>query len=484
LIRAILIITSILLVALGSAADVATDTDGRSPAQIRILADTEEFYFDTQQFRAEGDAQITYGDVFLSADVVTGNPWTGAIEATGNVTFKQGERILRGETFIYNFKTDLGHAENASASVDNIHFHGEKLDARPEGFTLTRSRFTSCDAEKPHYYLSARELIIEPEVQLIARGVSIHAFGKTIMSVPRYRINLREGAKATTIKLPSVGVSSKHGPYAGYEFDLSPNPRTQGELDVRLSTRQAFQGGVKVHRIDGRPIMANVTYREPTYTGRLSDLMVSRLPEVAMGFSMGNAATIGKLEDSLHMSRRILNPNRMSATRSGINITGLAGAGYFSEEPTQVKSHRLDARALAWLDPLRIDDKTMVSPGVFARISQYGTRDTYTSLGFQLSAARRLGGDSYIAATYVTHAMNGRTPFEFDAVELPQELAGRVRFPVGNLNFELTGRYDLQNQRMFEREVSVSRVFHCIEPSIKWRDRFSEFSVNVGLVGF
>jgi hypothetical protein len=166
-----------------------------------------------------------------------------------------------------------------------------------------------------------------------------------------------------------------------------------------------------------------------------------------------------------------------------VHVIGEAGIGHFSEEPSEVESTRLDLRAIAWLDPLHVGD-TMLMPGLLARLSHYGTGDDYVGLGFQLAAARRLGPKSYVSLTYVTHAITGNTPFDFDPIEIPQELAGRLQFPVGDYTLAFGMRYDTQRGRMFDSEVSISKPFHCIEPKFTWRNRFREFAFNVGLVGF
>lgn len=463
---------------------VADRTPQQSAPQIHILANSEEYRFDSQEFRAEGSVELTYGDITLTADdVLTGSIFTGDLMAAGNVTFRQGDRTISGDTFTYNLTSKRGLARNASARVDKILFHGEELKAEPEGYTISHSRFTTCDAPEPHFYLSARELVIQPGVHLSGRDVSIVAFGKRILNVPKYRINLKEKG-GPAVRLPPVGISGTYGFYTGYQLDFSRQPAMLGEIDFRISTRQAIQGGLKFWRIGGRPIMANLTYREANYGGRSADLLVSRLPEIAVRFHRGATESRGPRGDSLYLSRSILDPTRENSSHGRINVVGEVGAGYFIEEPHHIKSERLDVRAAVWLDPIQIDDRTMLSPGALVRFSQYGSTDTYANLGFRLAAARRLGANSYIAATYITHAITGHTPFEFDEIEVPHELAARVRFPLGKLTFELGGRYDVQNSSMFDSEISIAKLFHCIEPRITWNSRFREFSLDVKFAGF
>ena len=477
--KSLIIICAFAMFATGVA--IASDQPAeQTPLEIHIQADNEEYYFDTQQFRADGSVRITYGDVLLTADSVLGNPWTGGIEASGNVSFRDQDRTLTGQNFVYNFKTDKGLATDASASVDKIYFRGDELKSEPTLYTITGSRFTTCDADKPHYYMSARELRIKPGKKLLARDVSIVLLGKRIINVPKYTIGLSEEEKAKS-KLPAVGISGKYGVHASYEFDVSHEPRTIGILDARLSTRQVLQGGVMYDRVAGQPVFLNVTHRQPYYAGGRSDIMLSRLPELGIRFSSGAQRATGKREP-ITLSSIYVDPLRPVSNPGRLNLNGEIGIGKFIEEPHHISSERADARAVAWLDPLSPDSRTIISPGVSAQISHYGNGEEYTALGFRLLLARRFGDGSLASLTYMTHSIHGSTPFEFDEIELSDELAAKVRFPVGSFALEIGRRYDLRAHKFFDTEISVGKVMHCLEPKITWKNRFQEISLSVGLV--
>jgi lipopolysaccharide assembly outer membrane protein LptD (OstA) len=71
------------------------------------------------RFYAKGNVIIDRDSVTLQADTVEGDPSTGDVEATGNVTFKDAQRTLTGNTFKYNFKTNTGDATNAVAAISS-----------------------------------------------------------------------------------------------------------------------------------------------------------------------------------------------------------------------------------------------------------------------------------------------------------------------------------------------------------------------------
>lgn len=455
------------------------------PVQIKVVADSVQSDLETLQFTAEGNARITYGETVLTADSVTGDMTTGDVVAHGNVTFKSLDRNLTSDAFTYNFKTKNGLANNADATANHVFFHGEQLQANPEGYKIAKSKFTSCDHNPPHYYITARELNIIPGDKMIAKEARIVMLGKTLVTLPSYTVSLDIEKKKST-KLPVFGISENNGPYAGYEFNLSNGSETMGGLDVRLSTKHFFQGGLLYDRIAGKPVFARLTYRQSFFSTTDRFLMVSRLPEVGMRFASSD------MQENMLLSRDALDSPRGtfspldSMDKSGkLNIISEVGIGRFKEYPTRTNFIRAEARSVAWLNPIPvIDDKTFISPGASVRFSHYGNGDNYSSLGARLAVARKLGNDTYVSLTYTTHAVSGKTPFEFDRVELPTELTGKIGFSVKGYKLAVGARYDPRTDTIFDSDYSISKVFHCVEPKITWKRQFNDLSFDIGIVGF
>ena len=429
-------------------------------------------------------AHIRYMDADLWADTITG-ALEEDVEASGNVLFRQADgRTLTGDSFTCNFETRTGLARNASLAVDNIYFRGKELKAEPGRYTILNSRFTTCDKEDPHYCLSARELEIEPGKSFVARDISMRLLGSRILTIPKYTADLGPGAQRG-MKLPTIGISGEYGAYTAYEFDISDKPRTIGGLDIRLSTRQAFEGGILYDQLAGRPVFARLTHRQPFYGGGRPGLLLSRLPELGIRFCSGRAAqSYALLRSPLDLSGATISPLQPVRPERKLNVIAEIGVGRFTEEPDRVSSDRADLRAVAWLEPVALDSRTVFSPGVSARFSHYGTGDAYDAFALRLAVARRMGANSFVSLSYITNSVHGGTPFQFDKVELREEIAGKLRVPLGDLTLELGGRYDIRNPGLFDTEISVAQKFHCLEPKITWRSRFKEFSFGIGLVGF
>ncbi|MHB1000389.1 MAG: hypothetical protein ACYC27_14205 [Armatimonadota bacterium] len=455
-----------------------------SPEQIRVTADVQEYYYDAQRFIAEGGARVTRGNEILSADRISGDVMTGDLQASGNVRYESPERTITGNSFVYNYQTKQGLVQEAAANQDNLFFKGQEIKAEPGRYTLIGSTFTTCGFEKPHYYLSAKELIIEPGKQLIARGVSIYLLNNKLLTIPKYRVDLTEGVQSKG-KLPKIGYSEQYGFHTAYDFDLIHDEENDGSLDMRLSSRQTFQGGIKFDRIADKPIFARLTYREPAYGGAERDTVLSRLPEIGMRFYSDPALQIRRVDrEPLYLSRQLIDPLSPVSKPGKVHIISEVSLGRFVEKPNGTGTERAEARTVAVMEPIPIGANTSISPGAALRLSAYGNGDIYGLLGARLAVGRRISPTSSASLTYITHAVSGDTPFSFDRLEIRNELAGSINFMISDIKVGIRQRYDLHRSDIFDTEITLAKTFHCLEPSITWRDRFDEISFNIGITGF
>ncbi len=484
LVKTLTIVCILAFMAAVAPCSAATDMSGIKE-RILVRANDEQFNPETQEFTATGNARIEYGQLIITADEVSGNASTGEMSASGHVQFQDPERKLTGDTFKYNSKTGIGLATNARGTADKVYFRGAQMTAEPGKYDLKGAMFTTCDQEKPHYYLAAKELILEPNNMLIARGVRVVLFGKTLFYLPTYRTPVGNGAARGGTKLPTVGTGDHSGIFAGYQFDLGRQPDVSGLLDVRISTKWFLQGGVKYEHLAGGPVFVRATYREPSYGGSQPFSVVTRIPEVGIRFGPKNMVDrYSSSKEAMILSRGLIEPMKTEASNAKVNFIGEMGIGRFAEEPDLNQAWRFDARATSWLKPIKIGKNTLFSPAVYGRVSRYQSGDTYTDLGLKLAAARRLSDRSFVSLAYIAHTVRGITPFDFDAVDLRDELAARVGFPIGEFNMEIMERYDLNTHDIFDTEVSLSRPIHCLEPKITWKKRFKEFTFGLGIIGF
>lgn len=457
----------------------------------KLICPSVRYDHRTGDFGALGGIELCYQPddaipILLTAEAITGNRLTGDIEARGSVLFRQGEhRSLTGSSFVYNFAERTGTATDAYSVVDGIYFSGKSLELDVETYRITGAKFSTCNRiEDPHYFLSARELQVTPGKDLTARRVGLNLWGAQLFVLPRYWASLSPDRKPA-VRLPTIGASEQLGLFASYGFVLTGYDESTGSLDISLSAKQPVYGELYYDRLAGLPVFTRLSYRQPHRGGARPDLLISRAPEIGIRLCEGEEAPkLMTSKDFPLLAADTINPFEESKAGGELNTIVEIGLARFSEMPTGVTSNRADARFAAWLPVIQLDSQTLYSPGLSARVSAYSSGETYSTLSARLGVARKLSGGSFLSLSYITTTVSGRTPFAFDALELTDELAGKAVLSIGEHRFEVGGRYDLTQGKLFDWDLTFARTYHCLEPSVSWRNRHKELSLNLRVVGF
>ena len=198
---------------------------------------TDSLIFDLDRGGVElyGDAHIEYDEITLDAEyiqyeidqnlvIANGLPdSTGTI--TGTPIFKDAGNSFESKRLRYNFKTQKGYIEEVVTQQEGGYLHAEQTKKQNNGHVhLKDGKYTTCDAEHPHFYIA------------ITKGISMP--GDKIVSGPAYvvvadvplPIGLPFGffpnsqTKTSGILIPSYGEEQQRGFYlreGGYYFAMN-----------------------------------------------------------------------------------------------------------------------------------------------------------------------------------------------------------------------------------------------------------------------
>ena len=127
-----------------------------------------------------GDVKVTYGDMTLTADYMeydlqTGNLYArGTTDSTGVVTgapvMTSGGKTYSMAELRYNFKSKKARVTNMITNEADGILHGKNIKMLPDkSINLTKGKYTVCDCEHPHYYLSlsAAKVITKPSQKTV-----------------------------------------------------------------------------------------------------------------------------------------------------------------------------------------------------------------------------------------------------------------------------------------------------------------------------
>ena len=189
------------------------------------------------------NAIITYGTIKLEAGYIKYEMQKsevtayGILDSTGTATqdpvFTDGEDSYEAKKIRYNFKTQRGFIEEVITEQEGGYLHSKETKKQKNGHIhMKDGKYTTCDAEHPHFYLA------------ITKGISMP--GDKIVAGPAYMViedvplpigipfgffpNSRK--KTSGILIPKYGEEERRGFYlrdGGYYFAMNDY------MDLRLT---------------------------------------------------------------------------------------------------------------------------------------------------------------------------------------------------------------------------------------------------------
>lgn len=125
-----------------------------------------------------GKATVDYEDINLKADYIYIDFATNTVHAFGKkdtsgkyigyTEFKQGDQQFKVRDMAYNFKSKRGRLTELVTREGESIIYGEKVKKDEFNNSYIRgARYTTCDAEHPHFFIHASKLKIIPDKQVI-----------------------------------------------------------------------------------------------------------------------------------------------------------------------------------------------------------------------------------------------------------------------------------------------------------------------------
>lgn len=125
-----------------------------------------------------GNAEVDYLDMELTAAEICMNMDSSLVHAvgardtsgtlTGAPIYRQGADQYDSEAMSFNFKTKKGFIRNVKTVQGNGYLHGAESKRDAEGTVyLTHAKYTTCDADHPHFYIALTRAKVKPGKEAI-----------------------------------------------------------------------------------------------------------------------------------------------------------------------------------------------------------------------------------------------------------------------------------------------------------------------------
>lgn len=125
------------------------------------------------------NATTTYGDIYLKAYYIELNLATSEVyaygrrDSAGNLVdtplFREGDQEFESRELIYNFKTKRAIIRNIRTEQDGGYLHSNITKMQNDGsLHAGGSKYTTCDADHPHFYVSLNRAKVIPGEKIIS----------------------------------------------------------------------------------------------------------------------------------------------------------------------------------------------------------------------------------------------------------------------------------------------------------------------------
>lgn len=384
-----------------------------------------------------------------------------------------------------------------------------QYDLDTETGDLRNVYLTTCTCKRPDYHITAGSLMIRPNDKLVARNVSVYLGRTKLLTLPRMMLRLR-GQSSTSSIFPRVGNDSKDGITLRHALRVIDTNQARSTLDLKLTQKHSIQASLNArYGIGGRLVdfpgryitygtrrarelsvpqpladdydpqllrptnAARVqpfglfTMRQRAYDANDPGLVVYRQPELGVSY----------LGSQLSFTKEKLDP------RLELYPQITATWGMYKETPGQETSlSRTQIVMQGAVNAFWLGPRTTIQPLGIVSYADYPDGRSFRTSGWGIDAAHLARNDAYFSARYINRNSSGKTPFQFDNIDIKRELDVTAQTYLHRHVFGVALNYDVSDMSLFDWEVLYGQRTDCLGMYIRWNNRFRHLSFDIGLI--
>ncbi len=181
------------------------------------------------------NARVTYGTIDLTADSIILDMETGSVYATGRINstgkmagkpvYKDGSEEFESKELTYNFKSKKGVIKNITTQQEGGYLQSARTKRQEDGtLHVNKSKFTTCDAEDPHFYLALNRAKVYPGEKMVSGPAYMVVADVPLPLIVPFGYFPVQQRRASGIIVPKYGSEARRGYFlsnGGYYFALT-----------------------------------------------------------------------------------------------------------------------------------------------------------------------------------------------------------------------------------------------------------------------
>ncbi|MDP1852644.1 MAG: LPS assembly protein LptD [Candidatus Omnitrophota bacterium] len=208
---------------------------------IIVDGDKVEVISGENKILAEGNIVIVHKGSKLTCDKVTVNTQTKDAHAFGNVRIESEGSVILADEANYNLDTQKGTMDNARLTSLPFYASADLMEKiSDKEVRMYKGYFTTCDRDKPHYRLKAKEIDFALGEKVTARGIDFMLYNSSLAYLPNYVHPLNDNRPRVTV---TPGMSKDWGYYVLSAWRYYLNEDLRGRIHLDYRERKDFASG-------------------------------------------------------------------------------------------------------------------------------------------------------------------------------------------------------------------------------------------------
>jgi len=219
----------------------------KRPTKLPAIIKAKKIIYDRSKntYEAYGNVSLKQGERLIEAEKMTVDMNTKQAIAEGHVFIEVGKDWFKAESAEFNLATYQGTLHNAEGFMSENHIYIKGKNIRKTGkrtYIVENAKITTCDGEKPVWYFQAKRMKVTIEGWASVSHLSFWARGIPFAYVP-YLILPAKTKRQTGFLFPYFGYSKRDGFDITLPFFWDIKPNIDATFYQRyLTNRGWFQG--------------------------------------------------------------------------------------------------------------------------------------------------------------------------------------------------------------------------------------------------
>jgi lipopolysaccharide assembly outer membrane protein LptD (OstA) len=207
--------------------EAAAKKKKKSPIESEVLYHSRDSFrisIAEQKVYLYGEAKVNYQNIELTADYIVFDMTNNVVMATslsdtmgkptGKPVFTQGTETFQSDTLRYNFETQKGVIKYVFTQQGEGYLHSKQTKRLADGhINLKDGKYTTCDAEHPHFYIGLTKAIAIPEKKIISGPAYLVIADVPLPLVLPFGFFPNTKERSSGLIIPTYGYEQRRGLY-------------------------------------------------------------------------------------------------------------------------------------------------------------------------------------------------------------------------------------------------------------------------------